>query len=99
MGERLQHSEVELVDAGTSDVPPPEEAERLRGDLARLFPEKTPRRTLRVVVSWSEERKLWRLVGAMQHIAQVAYMDRTNDVAERLEATGHRVAVEGQSKT
>lgn len=96
MTERLPASLVELVSLPGADLPPPEEAARLRADLTKLFPDRTPRRTLRVVVGWSSRERAWKLAAANHHLAAVAWADCAQDVARRLEAAGHHVMLKSR---
>lgn len=94
--ERLAGTTIDLVLSPMAEPAPREEAERVRRDLARIFPRQKTRQTLRVSMAWSAVREAWDLDGAHLHVAEVAWSDQTNAVAERLAQAGHRVAVGGR---
>jgi hypothetical protein len=92
LGEERNETEVVVE---VADAAPREEVSRIVESLGKLFPGKRkPGRTLRVALDWSEEREAWTVRSADQHIADVAWTDRTRDVAEALKAVGHAVEVE-----
>jgi hypothetical protein len=90
--EKVIGSNVEIEIGSWSDVPPPAEAARLRASLCKLFPEsKTP--TIVVLLEWSGARGVWKIRAASQRIAEAAFVERSQDVAEALAAAGHDIEV------
>ena len=94
VAERVEGTNIELEES-PDDGAPPDEAARLRRTLAQRFPAAPGRRrTFRIVMAWSRDREAWMLSAANERLAEFAWGDRANEVAEVLASAGHTVEVE-----